>query len=165
MALRKTHRRAFTLVEILVVVTIIGMIGAIVVPHVLQAGTMQVQAAGRIVIADILFAQNDAVAQQRTRRVVFEPSLNRYRLTDIDGNLLTATWMPGQQYEQDFNADKRFTGVRIQNVDFNGGLILEYDELGTPSTGGSLDLVAAGKTYRVTVAPFTGRVTIDVVGE
>lgn len=165
MALRKSIRRAYTLVEILVVVTIIGMIGAIVVPHMLQAGTMQVQAAGRIVIADILYAQNDAVAQQRTRRVVFEPSLNRYRLTDIDGNLLTATWMPGQQYAQDFNADKRFTGVRMQNVNFNGGQILEYDELGTPLTGGSLDLVAAGKTYRVTVAPFTGRVTIDVVGE
>ena len=71
MSPQKLSNRAFTLVEVLVVVTIISIAAAIVVPQMLRPGNLSVQAAGRSIIADILFAQNDAAAHQAGRRIVF----------------------------------------------------------------------------------------------
>ena len=155
--------RAYTLVEVLIVVTIIALVGAVVVPHMLKAGTMQVQAAGRMVITDIIFAQNHAIAHQATRRLVFDTVNNRYRITDSDGTTITANWKSGAQYQVDLSQDSRFRGVRLENVAFGGTETLEFDDLGTPISGGSLQLVAAGRRYQVDVAPFTGRLTIAPV--
>jgi len=147
-------------------VVIIGIAGAMVVPSLIEPSTLGVQAAGRMVISDILIAQNDAIAAQATRRVVFEPALNRYRLADVDGTTLNVGWKAGgttANYIVDFSTDARFAGVTLQNVNFGGGQFLEFDPLGGPTNGGALDLVAVNTTYRVTVAPFTGRVTIAPV--
>ncbi len=168
--------RAFTLVEVLVVVTIIGLAGAIVVPHLLTAGTLGVQAAARSVIADILYAQNDAIAAQDTRRVVFDVANNRYWLTADDSfllnvipaptNALTVAWKgaaSGPNYLINFNTDERFDGVTLENPGFGGFPTLEFDALGGPTNGGSVDVVFNNTRLRVTVAPFTGRVTVDQV--
>lgn len=164
------RRRGFTLTEVLVVVTIIGIAGALIVPHMMQAGTLGVQAAGRMIIADILIAQNDAIATQQVRRIIFDTDNNRYRMTDAADNTLTVTWRAassdGGNYEIDFNTDDRFEGVVLENVDFGGDepLVLEFDALGTPTgDGGALELVADSQRYSVDVAPFTGRVTIAPV--
>lgn len=157
-------RSGFTLVEVLVVMVILGLSAAIVVPALLQPGTLGVQAAGRMAISDILIAQNDAIASQSTRRVVFDAPNNRYRLTDQAGNTLTATWRTNNggvaNYIVDFNTDPRFTGVVMQNPNFNGVATLEFDALGAPTDGGSVELIAGNTRYRINVAPFTGLVTI-----
>ena len=169
-------RRAFTLVEVLVVVTIIGLAGAIVVPHLLTAGTLGVQAAARAVIADILYAQNDAIAAQAPRRVVFDLANNRYWLTndvsfDLDvlpapTNAMSVAWKGGSSganYLVDFETDNRFDGVTIQNAGFSGMPTLEFDALGGPTSGGSVDVVFNNTRLRITIAPFTGRVTVAQV--
>ena len=160
----------FTLIEVLMVVAIIAIAGAVVVPQMLQAGTFHSQAAARVVIADLLYAQNDAIAAQAPRRIVFEPNLNRYRLTDEQGTTLTANWMSGgdagANYLVDFAADRRFSGVQITLADFADTTTLEFDDLGAPSSGGSVELTSLTSTnvqYRINVAPFTGRVTIESV--
>ena len=157
----------FTLTEVLVVVTIIGIAGALVVPNVMQAGTLGVQAAGRMVIADILIAQNDAIAAQEVRRVIFDTANNRYRVTDGSNNTLTVTWRTatpgGGNYVVDFQNDDRFEGVSLDNVDFGGAepLVLEFNALGTPTgNGGDLQLVSGDQRFVVSVSPFTGRVSI-----
>ena len=154
-------RPAFTLIEVLVVVTIVAIAGAIIVPHMLTPSSWGVQAAGRIVIADLLFAQNEAIARQATRRVIFDPANNSYRVTDGAGATVDVPFRGGA-YLVDFNRDKRFTGVRLENVAFGGAdpLRIEYDPLGTPSDGGTLDVASNNLTYRITIAPITGRITI-----
>jgi len=79
---RPQRASGYTLVEVLIVVTIIGFASAIIVPNILAAGTMGVQAAARIIVADILYAQNEAIARQRPVSVVFEPANDRYTLVD-----------------------------------------------------------------------------------
>ena len=169
--------RAFTLAEVLTVVTIIGIAGAVVVPQLLNAGSLGVQAATRSVVADILFAQNDAIATQATRRVIFDVTNNRYWLTADTSfamggtlpnptNALSVTWKDGTggpNYLVDFATDNRFQGVAVQNASFGGVPVLEFDALGGPTSGGTVDVIFNTTTLRVTVAPFTGRVTVAPV--
>ena len=165
MSRRSANRSGFTLVEVLVVLVIIGIAGAVVVPQMLSGGQLGVQAAARMVIADIIYAQNEAVARQSPRRVVFEPDDNRYLLTDTAGTTMTVSWKSGGQenYIVDFEQDQRFSGVTLENVDFGGTTIIEFDDMGSPTSGGTLELIAAGFRYRITVAAFTGQVTIESV--
>ncbi len=161
-----TRRLAgYTLVEVLIIVAIIGIAAAIVVPNMLAAGTLGVQAAARIIIADILFAQNDAIAQQQNRRVVFDPANESYSLIDEVGTVLTARWKGGSDnnYTVDFTTDTRFQGVVIVSANFGGATpqTLEFDALGGPLSGGTVEIEFQGTRYRVTVAAFTGRVTVQ----
>jgi len=158
------HRFAFTLIEVLIVVTIIGIAGAIVVPQMLTAGTMGIQAAARTVIADLLYAQNEAIANQATRKVVFSVADNSYRVTDGAGQTVHVDWKGGDggNYLMDFSRETgRFGRVRIVSADFGGASEISYDALGAPSSGGTVVLRFQETGYRVTVAAFTGRVTVE----
>lgn len=157
----------YTLVEVLIIVAILGIAAAIVVPQMLAAGTLGVQAAARIIIADILFAQNDAIAQQRTRKVVFDPANESYSLVDENDAVISARWKGGgdNNYIVDFTTDSRFQGVVIVSADFGGATpqTLEFDDLGGPLNGGTVEIEYQGERYRVTVASFTGRVTVELL--
>lgn len=161
-----TSRRAkaYTLVEVLIVVTIMSIAAAVVVPQMIKSGTLSVQAAGRMVIADILIAQNEAVAQQANRKVVFDTANNKYHLALPDDSVLGKAWINGDteagNYIVEFSNDTRFAGVKLTNVDFSGGSVLEFDALGAPVNGGTVDIEFEEHKYRITVTPFTGRVTI-----
>lgn len=171
--LQKTRiTKGYTLIEVLITVTIMGLAAAIVVPNMLRGGTLGVQAGARMIIADLLFAQNEAMAQQSTRRVVFDAGNNSYRIQKFDS--ATSAWVleynPSlgvggnqQNYEMDFDEDSRFDGIDIVSADFNGSSTLEFDDLGTPSSGGTIRLQFEGYLYEITVAPFTGRVTVERV--
>lgn len=157
------QRSAYTLIEVLVVVAVLGILGAAVVPNMLTAGSLGVQAAARIIVADILFAQNEAIAAQATRKVVFDPDANSYSLLDENGNVLTANWIAGKanNYVVDFDKDQRFQGVTITAATFNGTTTLEYNDLGGPVNGGTVVIKFNKDSYRINVAAFTGRVTVD----
>ncbi len=162
-----TIRRAFTLVEVLVVVTIIAIAGAVVVPSMSNTGSLSVQAGARIIIADLLYAQNEAIARQRSRKVIFNTTTNSYRLATGDGTTLGVTWKGGVaasgNYIVDFNIDDRFRGVKLESATFGDDAEIVFDALGTPDTGGSVDIVFNNFRYRVTVAAMTGRITVAPV--
>lgn len=157
----------FTLVEVLMVVAIIGIAGVVVVPQMLRTGSLTIQAAGRVVIADLLYAQNEAIARQAPRRVIFNPESNSYRLADSQDQTLAVAWREGgsttQNYAVNFATDPRFAGVRLGDVAFSGSQTIEFDVLGSPNSGGAIDLVTGDTRYRISVAPITGRVTIAPV--
>ena len=179
--------RAYTLVEVLVVVVILAILGAIVVPSMLTAGEMGVQAAARSVVADLLVAQNEAVAAQAVRTVHFDTTHNRYGLFDENDKVITASWKPisdhsfgydnndittpeaaGKNFIVDLNRDRNFQGVAITNPSFIGPDTnlprISFDALGAPLYGGgSVDLIYDRRRFRVNVADFTGRITIDEV--
>ncbi|MEO1237303.1 MAG: GspH/FimT family pseudopilin [Planctomycetota bacterium] len=155
-------RGGYTLVEVLLVVAILGIVSAAVIPSMLTAGSMGVQAAARVIVADLLYAQNEAIAQQAPRAVVFDVANDRYQVNDEFGNALSLDWINGDanNYVVDFTEDARFQGVTITAVDFNGGSEITFDDLGGPSSGGSITIVFDRRSYRIDVAEFTGRITV-----
>lgn len=166
---RSQRRRGYTLIEVLITVTIMGLAAAIVVPNMMQGGTLGVQAGARMIIADLLFAQNEAMAQQSTRRVAFDTDNNSYRVQKYDSG--ASAWVlefnpskgmgnDQQNYEVDFEQDSRFRGIEIVSADFNGSSTIEFDDLGNPSSGGTVVLKFEDHEFEIKVAPFTGRVTV-----
>ncbi len=63
-------RRAMTLIELLIVVVLLGIAGAMVIPSMSQAGELRGQTAVRTLVADITFAQSEALAHQRRYVIV-----------------------------------------------------------------------------------------------
>lgn len=169
----KTHRGGYTLVEVLITVTIMGIAAAVVVPNMMQGGSLGVQAGARMLIADMMFAQNEAMAQQNSRRVTFDPDDNSYRVEEFDRS--AGVWVleynpvlggsaNSENYEIDFDDDGRFRGVEIVSADFNGATQVEFDDLGNPSSGGTVRLRFETHVFDVKVAPFTGRITVERIG-
>src|SRR5215475_9916349 len=59
---RSHLRRGFTLVEILAVVVILGIASAIIIPQIGSRDDMKAAAAARVLIADLIYAQNLAIS-------------------------------------------------------------------------------------------------------
>jgi prepilin-type N-terminal cleavage/methylation domain-containing protein len=166
----------YTLIEILVVVTILGIAGALVIPAMGQTGIIKIQGAVRQVVSDLTFAQADAVAFQERRAVVFDVARSSYAVVQVPGNtidvaanILYDPTRPAGRYEIDFR-DERYGDARITNVDFgSGSTALIFDGLGgpvesaasnNPSPGGTIRLQGAGNAFIISVEAFTGRITV-----
>jgi hypothetical protein len=109
-----------------------------------------------------LYAQNEAIAAQAHRKVVFDPDGDKYEVQDENGFAVSAKWINGSDnnYIVDFTDDDRFQGVTIQSADFAGLKSVEFDDLGAPVAGGDVTIQYNEATYRISVAAFTGRVTV-----
>jgi prepilin-type N-terminal cleavage/methylation domain-containing protein len=173
----------YTLIELLIVIAILGISGALLVPYMVNRDTMNAQSAVRRVIGDLSFAQSDALAHQQLRRVHFYDDGHGYcvtRVTDADlsqpFNQATADYIrdplagpgSGGNYIVDFVTDERFKGIIIESTDIDGGgHDLHFDTLGgtimaggAPGTGGTIILASGPERYQITISPFTGKLTV-----
>lgn len=170
-------RRGYTLLEVLVVVTILGIAATLLVPSMSSAGNLRVQRAVRELVADITFAQSDAVAYQARRAIVFFEGQGRYVICEVRGptidpdvDALFDRTRPDQRYDVVWD-EAETGGAAILEASFDGDNILIFDELGgpvatatgnEPGAGGVVRIRdAAGQTFRVEVEPFTGRVVVE----
>ena len=167
-------RGGFTLVEVLVVVAILGIAAGIVVPQMIDSGSLTIQGAARRVVADLLIAQNEAIAHGTTCRVVIDPENNSYTLTkEVGGSYepLDLPWLQGGAGDVvDFDTNGRFQGVEIESADFDDAQKMHFDEFGVPVdengksiTGGAIVLSSGTQRYRINVTAFTGRVTVEPI--
>lgn len=169
-------RRAYTLVEVLAVVTIMGIAGALVIPAMGETGVIKVQGAVRQVVSDLTFAQADAVALQERRAVVFDVSASTYSLVavpgttiDVANNTLFDPTNKRGRFLVDFR-DDTYGDARITAVNFgNGSTNLIFDALGgpvdgpgsnNPGPGGTIRVRGSNSEFVITVEAFTGRITV-----
>jgi len=158
---RPTVSGGFSFIELLMVVSILAIAAIVVVPQIARSDTFEIQGAARALVSDLLYAQNEAIGEQAVRRVVFDPAADTYRLTDGSNTSLPAPWLGGE-YAVALGDGGDFSSVTIDSTSFTGDTV-SFDELGSPSEGGTIDLVAGGLRYRITVTAFTGRVTVEQV--
>lgn len=173
---RSAARPAYTLIEVLIVVVLLGIAGAMVIPAMGDTGILRVQGALRTIVADITFAQADAAAFQEKRAVVFEVSNNRYGVVQVPGNTVDVAnntmfdpTRPGGRMGADFRTDTRFGDARLVSADFGGTNALVFDAMGgpvadasgnTPGTGGQIRMFGSKTAWVIAVEAFTGRVTV-----
>jgi len=171
-AIRST--RAFTLIELLIVVTLMGIAASILIPNMRHAVSFETEAAVRRIVSDLSFAQSDAMARQASRRVLFEEGGTGYRLLadpfDPETDVLYDPISDGgsDRYVIDFTTDRRFPNIAIEDVDFDGGNnYITYDVIGGPvngenasSIGGTFVVSGNGERFEVRVSGFTGRVSV-----
>jgi len=175
----KSRRGGYTLIELIMVIGILGLAGAILVPHLVDQQSMTAQAAVRKVIADLSFAQSDALAHQEHRRVHFYADGSGYCLYRPPAGNTHATFDAGtadfindplafSDYIVIFSDDGRFDGVVITDIEIDGtGDDIVYDPLGgtvqssgVPGIGGTLVIENNDDRFEISIAPFTGKLTV-----
>ncbi|MFM1868887.1 MAG: hypothetical protein RL591_2295 [Planctomycetota bacterium] len=176
-------RRAYTLIEVLIVVAILGLAAAVLIPSMSGRGDFDTQAAVRALISDISFAQSDALANQSFRRIHFYEGGTGWCLVKVAEDELAQEFDPetadfvvdplkgaarGGTYAVDFAQDDRYASVRLEGVSIDGGKRdITFDELGgtvtsggLPGLGGTLILRSPDAAYRLEIAPVTGKVRV-----
>lgn len=191
-ARRSTRSRGVTLIEVLIVVVILGIAGVMVIPSMANVGVLRIQASVRTMVGDITYIQSEALANQSRYVMAFGRVAQQ---TDegawevVEGNGYTVFAPPpgaasvnvasavdvlfdpldnGRPLSRNFN-EEQFAGAQIDDVNFNNGQLLIFDELGgpvlnlssdEPGAGGSLRIVGTDSAFEVSVEPFTGRVEV-----
>lgn len=187
--IQRPRPHGFTLVEILVVVVIIGIAAAIIVPQMGTRDDLKAAAAARMVMADLIYAQNLAISSQTRHYISFDTTANprSYRIlssvnppVDVSHPITKAT-----EYKVVFgrNAPDGTDGITpgmgqcgLGAVSIEGRTTIGFDELGVPCywdtatnqpvsltvTGGSTIQVQCGTfTLTVTVEPHTGEIKVN----
>ncbi|MEO1534398.1 MAG: prepilin-type N-terminal cleavage/methylation domain-containing protein [Planctomycetota bacterium] len=174
------NRRAYTLLELMIVLVLLGIAAAVVAPSLRGSEPIRVQTAVRAIASDIMFAQSDALAYQQRRAVVFDPAANSYWIAevtadtvDFDADAMFKIDGPNQRFLVSID-DISGGAAQLISADFDGLEMVIFDELGgpvadltseTPATGGNLVVGGDdGTRFMLRVEPYTGRVTVERLG-
>ena len=167
----------FTLIEILVVVVILGIAAAIVVPAIGSRSDLKATSAARMIMADLIYAQNRSISQQKKHYVRFDKAAQTYEVLEQVSPSAVLIKHP-------VNADnfvvrlgtggaKPIRDVTIDTAAFDGKTILAFDELGTPlvydagtntdspMNAGKITLACGTLKLTITIEPFSGELRLD----
>jgi len=158
----------FTLVELLIVISIIMIAALTAIPMMSSAASVQIRSAANMLTADLEYAKSMAISRAQNYSVVFDKDAESYRVEDQNGNVIPHPVKKGFGYVIDFQNDGRLNKVDIVDADFDGTGVVKFDYLGSPYNGsnsplnsGVISLQAGGTTTTVTVEPVTGFVSIQ----
>lgn len=149
---RSRAERGFTLVELLIVVLLLGILGALTVPG-FRTGLVrhQVDTAARLLAADIREVQERVLNRESADEFKIHFGENRYTVLQ-NTRVIKAVDLPG--------------GVSIVSAGFGGSDMRVWFRNGSvsPQDGGGTVVLkhrATGLESRVVVKPVTGRVRIE----
>jgi len=149
-----TSRRAFTLLEIVLVLAIMGVIAGIATPRYATAiSRFRVDTAARRLVRDLTTARERARALGASQSVTFTIASDTYEiagLQGLDGSANYVVNVAGQPYN-----------ASLVSADFGGAPSVVFDGYGVPDSGGTVVLNSGGYAKTVTVDPQTGRAALQ----
>jgi len=166
------RRGAFTLMELLAVMVILGMVSAVVLPQFSDHDDSIVTSAARELTADLLYAQSRAIATGRTHYVVFDAAHGKYAVMDsIDPPNVIRHPVQTAPFEVVIGSGP-LQGVSTSVIDFDGQTTLAFDALGTPYSylpakkalsplhAGSVVLMKGAAVRTISVGPLSGDIKV-----
>jgi prepilin-type N-terminal cleavage/methylation domain-containing protein len=164
--------RGFTLIEILMVVVILGIASAVIVPQIGTRDDLKVAAAARIVMADLIYAQNRSIATQQMHCVEMDADAERYGLVTLaDPDTYITHPINKDDFVVRFGSTPGLEGVTVTSADFDDQTSLGFDELGTPyaigesgpealTAAGTIVLTSGSHSLTISIEPFTGEISL-----
>jgi prepilin-type N-terminal cleavage/methylation domain-containing protein len=157
----KNRKYAFTLVEVMIVVIIVGILAAIAIPMYTSAASVQLSAAANMVASDLEYAKSMAISTGKNYQVVFDTTAESYCIQTAGATIVHPVRV-GQNYVVTFASDSRLDKVDITSTTFGTGDTISFDYLGTPSVNnGEIVLTAQGGTMKVKIESVTGYISIE----
>ena len=166
----KIAKKAFTLIELIVVMVIIAIAAVLAVPMISSAADVQVRSAANMIAADLEYAKSMAISRQQNHSVVFDTANESYEVRDASETVISHPVKAGSDFVVDLQSDSRLSRVDIVSADFDSQTTVTFDYLGSPYSGtttanplnsGQISLQAGSFTMTVNVEPMTGYVTVQ----
>jgi prepilin-type N-terminal cleavage/methylation domain-containing protein len=168
-------RRAFTLIEILTVVVIIAVTSAVIIPALGSRDDLKAAAGARVVMADLIWAQNRAISTQQKQYVIFNGQSYTLWYKDSTGTLQQSTNpITKNTYTTTFGvANTPMQTVSISGTpNFASKGSLEFDEMGTPygwdgtteyamASAGTIRIVCGTQSLTISIEPYTGEASVQ----
>ena len=156
-------QKAFTVLEIIMVITIMGIMAVLVINRITGTAESRINLAAEKIVSDIRYCQNLAMALHEEVRLSFSIPEDKYEVKDSSGKFFKDPFTQ-ENFVVDFTASGPLRGISIDNVDFNSGNELRFDALGHPedvgnnplTSQGRIDISYKGYSKTIVVYPNTG---------
>jgi prepilin-type N-terminal cleavage/methylation domain-containing protein len=159
----------FTMVELVLVLTLLGLLAWIAYPRFATYYEIKLDAAARRVAADLRYAQSRSIATRTVYGLLFEPAQGRY--TVFAQSPATPATDPADRsapLRVDFATRTEYRGVVLESAAFGSTPGIRFDYFGVPLDTAGVELAAPGRvvlSYQgyadtVEVTPATGKVTV-----
>ncbi len=165
------HRRAFSIIEMLIVISIISIIAAVAVPTIGSLNTTRLSCAANLVAADLSYAQVESLAHGDDLRLfIINATSTGYSIAPASNTAAPITDpISNQPYNVTFGQGRarKATGVSFSAFSLGGDRQLKFLAFGQTdqpaNTNATLTLAASGKSVTITVDANTGQVTVGAV--
>lgn len=129
--------KGFTIIELIVVMVIIGILAVMVIPRMMDTGTINIRESAELVAADIRKTQDLAMADILSHTITFTSGSGSYVIDQGTANAQTITLPSG--------------------VTINTSSTITFSRLGVPNAGvtisvGGISVIVTQNTGRVTVS-------------
>ncbi|MBN1941662.1 MAG: GspH/FimT family protein [Phycisphaerae bacterium] len=159
--------RAFTLLEIMVVIVIAAIIGGVALALSGDSDSTAALAGARIVLQDLEFAQSEAICRRSPITVTFNVGAGSYTVSDGVGAITNP--VTHQAYVVNL-AEESGGAAHLSGASFGAGSAVSFNASGepvlpgtdTPISSGSGVTVSCGSAVRsVTITPVVGKITAN----
>lgn len=145
------------MIDLVLVVAIISVLGAIAVPRYLAAPSRYcAAAAGQRIVADLMLAQMVAKTSSAGQAVSFNVASNNYQLTGYAGPL-------GGPVQSNYTISLAADPYKatLVSANFNTTAQVTFDRFGQPDNGGTVVVQCGSLQKTITVDANTGKVTVQ----
>ncbi|MEM6392555.1 MAG: prepilin-type N-terminal cleavage/methylation domain-containing protein [Planctomycetota bacterium] len=159
----------FSLVEILLVVSIIGIVTALALPMFSGTKADRLRSAASLLAADLDYVRAESIAHPSdTRVMVFDASNERYHIAASSASstpLMNLFTKEDHIVTYGSGTVSALVGVTIDSVSVGGDNELGFDAFGAPdqTTDATITLGCEGATITVTVRAGSGEVVVGAI--